>query len=100
MVYKIRRKNLARKAVMAWKSVSFHESNTNFETKVKEKTEIEMKNYHANLVQQQEKIYDLISKAEEKLKNEQRKKIATKLQLDQVVLRGVSALNIQALKLS
>lgn len=61
---------------------------------------MEMKNYETSLVQQQEKIYELIAKAEEKLKLEQKKKIQTKLQLDQVVLRGVSALNIQALKLS
>jgi len=100
MVQQIREKNLSRKALNSWKFVSFHESNKNFENKVKEKTDLEMKNYQANLIQQQEKIYELISKAEEKQKMEQKKKIATKLQLDQVVLRGVSALNIQALKLS
>jgi hypothetical protein len=100
MVFEMRTKNLSRKAIKAWKFVSFHESNKNFENKVKEKTELEMKNYQANLVQQQHKIYELIKKAEEKLKLERKKKIETKLQLDQVVLRGVSALNIQALKLS
>jgi len=100
MVLAIRKKNLSRKAIKAWKFVSFHESNSNFEQKVKERTELEMKNYETNLIAQQEKIYELIAKAEEKLKLEQKKKIQTKLQLDQVVLRGVSALNIQALKLS
>lgn len=100
MVSKVREKNLTRVSLKAWKLISFHESNKNFESKIKERTELEMKNYETNLVQQQEKIYELIAKAEEKLKLEQKKKIQTKLQLDQVVLRGVSALNIQALKLS
>ena len=100
MVYRIRRNNLARKSLRAWKLVSFHESNKNFENKVKERTELEIKNYETNLISQQQKIYELIAKSEEKLKMEQKKKIQTKLQLDQVVLRGVSALNIQALKLS
>jgi hypothetical protein len=99
-VVTIRQKNLIRKSLKAWKQVSFHESNQNFESKIKERTEMEMKNYETSLIQQQEKIYELIAKAEERLKHEQKKKIQTKLQLDQVVLRGVSALNIQALKLS
>ena len=89
-----------RKSLRGWKKFSFHESNTNFENKIRERTELELKNYETNLIQQQERIYELIAKAEEKLKLEQKKKIQTKLQLDQVVLRGVSALNIQALKLS
>jgi hypothetical protein len=89
-----------RKTLKAWKQFSFHQSNEHFENKIRERTELELKNYETNLVQQHARIYELIAKAEEKLKLEQKKKIQTKLQLDQVVLRGVSALNIQALKLS
>lgn len=89
-----------RKSLKGWKVFSFHESNIHFENKIRERTELELKNYETTLVQQQEKILELIAKAEEKLKLEHKKKIQTKLQLDQVVLRGVSALNIQALKLS
>jgi hypothetical protein len=100
IVNKINQNNLLRKSLKAWKVFSFHESNVHFENKIRERTELELKNYETTLVHQQEKILELISKAEEKLKLEQKKKIQTKLQLDQVVLRGVSALNIQALKLS
>lgn len=100
MVLNIRTNNLIRKSLKSWKFVSFHESNRNFEKKIKDRTDLEMKNYETNLIQQQERIYELIAKAEEKLIQEQKKKIQTKLQLDQIVLRGVSALNIQALKLS
>ena len=46
------------------------------------------------------KLVQLIYKAEEKLKHENRKKVQTKLQLDQIVLRGISALNMKALALS
>ena len=42
----------------------------------------------------------LISQARERLKHENRKKIQVKLMLDQMVLRGISALNLQAMKLS
>lgn len=96
----MKKNNLIRKSLKAWKLVSFLESNKNFETKIKDRTDLEIKNYETNLIQQQQKIYELIARAEERLKQEQKKKIQTKLQLDQVVLRGVSALNIQALKLS
>jgi len=100
IVNKIHQNNLLRKSLKGWKVFSFHESNIHFENKIRERTELELKNYETTLVQQQEKILELIAKAEEKLKLEHKKKIQTKLQLDQVVLRGVSALNIQALKLS
>ena len=45
-------------------------------------------------------MWNLISKAQEKLKHENRKKVQVKLMLDQMVLRGVSALNLQAMALS
>ena len=100
IVSTMRKNNLIRKSLKAWKLMSFLESNKNFETKIKAKTELEIKNYETNLIEQQQKIHELIIKAEERLKHEQKKKIQTKLALDQVVLRGVSALNIEALKLS
>lgn len=49
---------------------------------------------------EKEELLRLIYQAEEKLKHENRKKIQTKLLLDQIVLRGVSAMNIKALSLS
>ena len=45
-------------------------------------------------------LNELIKKAEEKLRHENKKKIQTKLKLDQMVLRGVSAMNLEALKLA
>ena len=42
----------------------------------------------------------LIEQAKERLKHENRKKVQVKLMLDQMVLRGISALNMQAMKLS
>ena len=45
-------------------------------------------------------MLNLIKQAEEKLKHENRKKIQVKLMLDQMVLRGISALNLQAMHLS
>ena len=49
---------------------------------------------------QKEDMWNLIAKAEEKLKHENRKKVQVKLMLDQMVLRGISALNLQAMSLS
>jgi len=100
MIRQIYIKNLLRKSVKAWKIISFHQSNKNFEEKIKVKTDLELKNYENNLIIQQEKLKKSIKLAEERLLYEQKKKIQTKLSLDQVVLRGVSALNLQALKLS
>lgn len=48
----------------------------------------------------EDELIKLIEKAEEKLLHENRKKIQVKLALDQMVLRGVSALNMQAISLS
>ncbi len=74
IVNKINQNNLLRKSLKAWKVFSFHESNVHFENKIRERTELELKNYETTLVHQQEKILELISKAEEKLKLEQKKK--------------------------
>lgn len=48
----------------------------------------------------EEELLKLIENAQEKLMHENRKKIQVKLALDQMVLRGVSALNMQAITLS
>lgn len=49
---------------------------------------------------QKQQLLLLINQAKEKLKHENRKKVQVKLMLDQMVLRGISALNMQAMKLS
>ena len=66
-------------------------------TKIKNEELNKIYEQHSN---QKEKLILLINQAKEKLKHENRKKIQVKLMLDQMVLRGISALNMQAMKLS
>lgn len=71
-----------------------------FDLQVKTSIEKDLKTYEDTQIKEKEGILQLIYQAEEKLKHENRKKIQTKLLLDQIVLRGVSAMNIHALTLS
>lgn len=71
-----------------------------FDLQVKTSIEKDLKTYEDTQIKEKENILQLIYQAEEKLKHENRKKIQTKLLLDQIVLRGVSAMNIHALTLS
>lgn len=89
-----------RKCLNILKSNSILQKTQQFEEKMKIKTEQELKTLKDGLEKQKEELLNLIIKAQEKLKHENRKKVQTKLQLDQIVLRGVSALNLKALKLS
>jgi hypothetical protein len=82
------------------KSLTFLENKKTFEEKIKTKTDEELKEIENNLIKQKEELMKLILKADDKLKHENRKKIQAKLQLDQMVLRGISALNLKALALS
>ena len=49
---------------------------------------------------EKQKLIELIKKAEEKLIHENRKKIQTKMLFDNIVLKGVSEMNLKALSLS
>jgi len=71
-----------------------------YENDVKTAIENDLKSYEDTQIKEKEAILQLIYQAEEKLKHENRKKIQTKLLLDQIVLRGVSAMNLHALSLS
>lgn len=71
-----------------------------FDQQIKTQTENELKAYEDTQIKEKEELLRLIFAAEEKLKHENRKKVQTKLLLDQIVLRGVSAMNLQALSLS
>ncbi len=71
-----------------------------YDLQVKTNIEKDLKTYEDTQIKEKEGILQLIYQAEEKLKHENRKKVQTKLLLDQIVLRGVSAMNIQALTLS
>ena len=67
---------------------------------MKKHAENEIENSQKNFKNQIDEMWNLINQAQEKLKHENRKKIQVKLMLDQMVLRGISALNLQAMNLS
>lgn len=71
-----------------------------YEQEVDEKYKVEIKSILEKQGNEKGELIKLIHLAQEKLKHEQRKKIQTKLMLDNIVLKGVSAMNIQALSLS
>jgi hypothetical protein len=71
-----------------------------YEIKMKKHAENEIENNQKNQKNQIDEMWNLINQAQEKLKHENRKKIQVKLMLDQMVLRGISALNLQAMNLS
>ena len=79
---------------------SLAEKTNDFERKVRDRTEEGLINYEAALKKQKEELLFLIIKAEERLNYENKRKIQVKLELDKIVLRGISALNMQALMLS
>lgn len=99
-VEKILKESMKRRALNLIKNYTTFEKSSTYKHKLKERTAKEFADFEEKLKIEKEKILILIQKAEEKLKHENRKKIQTKLQLDQIVLRGVTALNLKALKLS
>ena len=71
-----------------------------FDNNMKLQTENDLKKYEDTQKNEKDELIKLIYQAEEKLKHENKRKIQTKLLLDQIVLRGVSAINLHALNLS
>jgi hypothetical protein len=100
LIKKFYNEKMKRKCLSWIKNYSVLQRTADFEEKMRIKTEDELKSMQEGLEKQKEELLNLILKAEEKLKHENRKKVQAKLQLDQIVLRGVSALNMKALKLS
>jgi hypothetical protein len=100
LIKKFYNEKMKRKCLSFFKNYTVLQKTADFEEKMKIKTENELKALQEGLEKQKEELLNLIIKAEEKLKHENRKKVQSKLQLDQIVLRGVSALNLKALKLS
>ena len=62
--------------------------------------QVELQKLYENHNNQKQQLLLLNNQAKEKLKHENRKKVQVKLMLDQMVLRGISALNMEAMKLS
>lgn len=82
------------------KSITLFQNNKEYDEKLKSRTDAHLHKYRESMKKQEYELLFLIEQAEEKLKHENRKKIQAKLALDQMVLRGVSALNMQAISLS
>src|SRR5690606_24999563 len=89
-----------RKLLHSLKRHTFLEKTPVYEQRIKLKTEDDLNKLEEGMKKHKEDLWTLIMKAEEKLKHENRKKVQAKLKLDQIVLRGISALNLQALALS
>ena len=92
--------NKKKKIFRALKNQSLFQKNKDYELKLKKHRENELQKLYDEQNNQKQQLLLLINKAKEKLKHENRKKIQVKLMLDQMVLRGISALNLQAMKLS
>ena len=99
-IYKIIIKNKIKKIFRALKSQSLFQKSKEYELKLKKNKEMELQKLYEDQNNQKQQLLLLISQAREKLKHENRKKVQVKLMLDQMVLRGISALNLQAMKLS
>lgn len=99
-LYKIMMKNKIKKIFRALKDRSVFQNNKDYKLKLQKNKENELQKLFEEQNNQKQQLLILISQAREKLKHENRKKVQVKLMLDQMVLRGISALNLQAVKLS
>ena len=100
LINKLIIRNKKKKIFRALKAQSLFQKNKDYELKLKKNKEIELQRLYEEQNNQKQQLLQLISQTREKLKHENRKKIQVKLMLDQMVLRGISALNLQAMKLS
>jgi len=96
----ILQRNKIKRIFKALKEQSVFQNNKDYALKLQKNKELELQKLFNEQNDQKQKLLLLISQAREKLKHENRKKIQVKLMLDQMVLRGISALNLQAMKLS
>ena len=100
LINKILLRNKKKKIFRVLKNLSFFQGSKEYDKKLKNINQIELKKLYENHNNQKQQLLLLISQAKEKLKHENRKKVQVKLMLDQMVLRGISALNMEAMKLS
>ena len=100
LISKLIRQNKIKKIFRALKNQSLFQKSKEYEMKLRKNKEIELQKLFEEQNNQKQQLLLLISQAREKLKHENRKKVQVKLMLDQMVLRGISALNLQAMKLS
>ncbi|MCQ2821205.1 MAG: hypothetical protein MJ252_28425 [archaeon] len=100
MIAIILQKNKLQKIFQAFKKESFFLSTDKYIQKMKEASKNKFNDFSKNQSNQKEEMLKLIAQAKERLKHENRKKIQVKLLLDQMILRGISSLNMQAISLS
>jgi hypothetical protein len=100
LISKILHKNKLKKIFKALKQQNLFQSSKDYALKLKMSKEDELKKLYGDQDNQKKQLLMLIAQARERLKHENRKKVQVKLMLDQMVLRGISALNLQAMKLS
>ena len=100
LINKILIRNKKKKIFKALKNLSFFQGSKDYDAKLKNIKQVELQKLYENHNNQKQQLLLLISQAKEKLKHENRKKVQVKLMLDQMVLRGISALNMEAMKLS
>ena len=99
-IRKILLRNKLKKIFRVLKDQSLFQTNKDYALKLQKYKENELQKIANEQNNQKQQLLLLIAQAKEKLKHENRKKIQVKLMLDQMVLRGISALNLQAMKLS
>ena len=99
-INKILIKNKKKKIFRALKNLSFFQGSKDYDKKLKNIKQNDLQKLYEDHNNQKQQLLLLINQAKEKLKHENRKKVQVKLMLDQMVLRGISALNMQAMKLS
>ena len=100
IISKIILRNKIKRIFRALKNQGLFQNNKDYALKLKKYKDNELQKLVNDQNNQKQQLLLLISQAREKLKHENRKKIQVKLMLDQMVLRGISALNLQAMKLS
>ena len=100
IISKIILRNKIKRIFRALKNQGLFQNNKDYALKLKKYKDNELQKLVNEQNNQKQQLLLLISQAREKLKHENRKKIQVKLMLDQMVLRGISALNLQAMKLS
>ena len=100
LISKILLRNKLKKIFRVLKDQSLFQTNKDYALKLQKYKENELQKIANEQNNQKQQLLLLIAQAREKLKHENRKKIQVKLMLDQMVLRGISALNLQAMKLS
>ena len=99
-INKILIKNKKKKIFRALKNLSFFQTSKDYNKKLQNIKQNDLQKLYDDHNNQKQQLLLLINQAKEKLKHENRKKVQVKLMLDQMVLRGISALNMQAMKLS